>query len=196
VKTARVGLAFVFAAAFVAPSTNVFAQDQNVAPVPMTAAPAHDDVPNARIDKDFIAAAAASGESEIAQAQLAIAHSHNDSILGFARTMIVEHTTIAKELAAIRGVGPSVKAPLPASDQIALDNLKTEKLPEDFDDDYAMQQVGGHLVALTAFQTEARNGANRKLKDFAKKWLPTIKAHLQMAIGLTKHGVGDTPFKS
>jgi predicted outer membrane protein len=59
-----------------------------------------------------------------------------------------------------------------------------------------MQQIGGHLAALTAFQTEADNGTDPQLKALARKWLPSIQAHFELAVDLTQHVGGASSFKS
>ena len=48
---------------------------------------------------------------------------------------------------------------------------------------------------LMAFQTEAENGTNAQLKELARKWMPTIQAHLQLAVDTAKHVGGASPFK-
>jgi putative membrane protein len=58
-----------------------------------------------------------------------------------------------------------------------------------------MMQIGDHLAAAGAFGAEARDGSDPELRAFAKKWLPTIEAHLELAVTLVKHVGGDTPFK-
>jgi putative membrane protein len=148
-----------------------------------------------QIDRDFVVAATTGGESEIAQAKLALEHSDVDEVRGYATKMIEEHTTIAKELAAARGVRTGATMPLPPAEQLALAHLRGDPLAQTFDEDYALQQVGGHLAALTAFNVEAKSGTNPKLRAFAAKWIPTIQAHLDLAVTLAKHTAGDSPLR-
>jgi putative membrane protein len=194
VSLARVLRLALAGAVFLTPLAAV-AQEQNVAPVPMTRVPPPKPM-TPQIDRDFVAAATASGESEIAQAKLALEHSSVDEVRGYATKMIEDHTTIAKELAAARGVSPNAPMPpLPPSEQLALAQLRGDPLAQTFDEDYALQQVGGHLAAVTAFNVEAKSGTDPKLRAFAAKWIPTIQAHLELAVTLAKHVAGDSPFR-
>ncbi|MGI0133874.1 MAG: DUF4142 domain-containing protein, partial [Candidatus Micrarchaeaceae archaeon] len=64
------------------------------------------------------------------------------------------------------------------------------------DQAYMLQQIGDHLATMTAFQTEAENGSDPQLKALVRKWLPTIKAHLELAVDTEQHIGGASPFKS
>jgi putative membrane protein len=44
--------------------------------------------------------------------------------------------------------------------------------------------VADHEEAVAIFETEVEKGSNPDLKAFAKKTLPTLKHHLQMAKAL------------
>lgn len=84
---------------------------------------------------------------------------------------------------------------LSSPDVLAMRHLESVS-PVDFDQACAVQQIGDHLATLTAFQTEAENGTNPRLKALARKWLATIQAHLELAVDLTQHIGGSSPFKS
>ena len=129
-------------------------------------------------------------------AELALKHGSANEVKGYAGKMIAEHKGLMEELMPIlqsilTNAPPERLAP---PDQLALRHLESLK-PVDFDQDYVVGQIGGHLTMLTAFKTEAANGTNPQLKELVRKWTPTIQAHLELAIDLAKHVGGASPFK-
>ena len=168
---------------------------QNQAPVQANPAPAA--IPEvAGIDRLFATAATQGNNAEIAMARLAVARASAPEVQGYAQKMIGEHLGLAAAfrpaLERLRSSPPA--QPLAPADQMALEHLRT--LPNvDFDQTYLMQQVGDHLATLTVFQTEADNGTQPALRALAREWLPTIEAHLELALSLTRHIGGSSPFK-
>ena len=169
---------------------------QNTAPVKMTMPPSVHPPQLAVVDHDFAIAATQGNAGEIAAANLALAHTQSDDVKAFARQMLTDHGSIGMEgkpvIAPHLHVAPIALAP---GESLALKYLAS-LAPVDFDQQYAMLQIGDHLATATAFATEARDGKDPALKAFAKKWLPTIQAHLQLAVALVKHVGGDTPFRN
>ncbi len=169
---------------------------QNTAPVSAPAPPSFHPPALASVDAAFAIAVTQGNAAELRAARLALTRTQSDDVAAFARQMITDHEMITSE------GNPLVKrhlvhspAPLGAPDVIALLNLAS--LPAvDFDQQYALTQIADHLATQTAFATEARDGKDPKLKAFAAKWLPTIMAHLELAVTLVKHVGGDSPFKN
>jgi putative membrane protein len=168
---------------------------QNMAPVSAPTTPPTHLTRLASVDDAFATAAMQGNDAELYAANLALQHSHTDGVLAFARLMIVDHSMIGKEGA------PLIKhhlvhnsPPLGAPDELAMRYLAGLS-PVDFDQQYALLQIGDHLATLTAFATEARDGKDPSLKAFAMKWQPTIQPHLELAVTLVKHVGGDTPFR-
>jgi predicted outer membrane protein len=143
--------------------------------------------PLAQVDKDFVQAASMSSSTEIDAAKLATANSSDKDVKSFAHHMMLDHTklTVQLKMAAPHGV----EVPKDNSDTTILDALKPLKGKE-FDQAY-IQKVGleGHKEAIAAFEKEAADGQNAKLKEAAQKALPTIKEHYQMARDLATKGV-------
>jgi len=50
-----------------------------------------------------------------------------------------------------------------------------------FDSTYINSQVMDHQAAIQLFQSEASNGNDSRLRDYAQKYLPKLQMHLQMA---------------
>ena len=169
---------------------------QNVAPV--TAPPAPFGIPPlAGIDKIFALAAAESNAAEMAMAALAVKRSHTPEVVSFANKMLTEHMQLGDSLAPAlqRVLGMPPPKTLSPGDQLTYRHLQTVS-DVDFDQAYLLAQIAGHLAALGAFQTEDDNGTDAQLKMMARKWTPTIQAHLELAVEETKHVGGDSPFKS
>ncbi len=168
---------------------------QNRAPVQAEPAP----MPHpssAEVDRLFAIAATQGGNAEIDMAELAMKRGSANEVKNYAAKMISEHKGInAAFEPVLKTVLPTSPAErLGTSDQLAMHRLESLK-PVDFDQQYLLGQIGGHLATLAAFQAEADNGSNAQLKELARKWLPTIQAHLELAIDLVKHIGGSSPFK-
>jgi len=168
---------------------------QNMAPVSAPTPPSEHPPRLAAVDVAFVVAATQGNNAEVDAAKLALRRTSTDGVAAYARQMLTDHSEIAKDAdLAMRHRMTPTTARLAAPDVLALQYLAHVE-PVDFDQNYAMLQIGDHLAAQTAFATEARDGSDPQLRAFAQKWLPTIQAHLQLAITLVKHVGGDTPFK-
>ena len=168
---------------------------QNRAPVPAPPAPMkHPTSPD--VDRTFAIAAIQGNNAELDMAQLALKRGRANEVKGFAQKMIAEHEGLMKEMSPVlnRVAGSPSPERLAPADILATRHLESIDAV-DFDQAYAMQQIGDHLAALTAFQAEADNGSDAELKALARKWLPSIQAHLELAVDLTQHIGGSTPFK-
>jgi putative membrane protein len=149
------------------------------------------------VDRTFAHAAMEGHNAEMFMAHLAVERSSAPEVKAFAQKMITENMGLADAMmpALLRVAGSISPQRLAAPDMLALEHLRTIS-NVDFDQVYATQQIGAHLATLTAFQTEADNGTDPQLKMLARKWLPTIQAHLKLAISLTNHIGRSSPFKS
>jgi predicted outer membrane protein len=139
-------------------------------------------------DKAFVQAASMSNSTEIDAAKLASQQSQDKHVKEFAHHMSVDHTKLTAQLK--KAAPNGVTVPTNNSDTAVL-NALSGLHGKEFDTAY-IQQVGldGHQKALDAFQDEAQNGQNEKLKAAAQKALPTIKEHYEMARKLaTQKGV-------
>jgi putative membrane protein len=168
---------------------------QNRAPVPAEPAP----MPHpssADVDRLFALTAMQGNNAEMDMAELALNKGAANEVKGYAGKMIAEHKGLMDEMMPVLQsilTSPPPERLAPA-DQLAMRHLESVK-PVDFDQLYVMTQIGGHLAMLTAFQTEADNGTNAQLKELVRKWMPTIQAHLELAVDTAKHVGGSSPFK-
>jgi putative membrane protein len=144
------------------------------------------------VDSAFVRLATQANAGEIDMARLALRRSSADEARMFADSMIDDHERLAKALAAL--------APVPRVPRISeLDRLAMLRLsaiaPADFDQQYLMQQVGDHLAAISLYSSEAQEGRNPQLRNFAGRQLPLLRAHLQQAVEGVAHVGGSSPFK-
>ncbi len=191
--TALFVLSLLFAQA--GPPSSQAPTTENRAPVPVQPAPTHY-ATSPDIDRMFAQAAMQGNHAELDMARLALKRGTANEVLGYAGKMIAEHEGMMKEMQpALEHLLGATPARLAPPDMLAARHLESVS-PVDFDQEYALQQIGDHLAAMTAFQTEADNGTDPQLKALAKKWLPSIKAHLELAVDLTQHIGGSSPFKS
>lgn len=170
---------------------------QNLAPVPMQPAP-NKFATSPGIDRLFVAAATQCNNAELDMAQLALKHGQANEVIGFAEKMLSEHEAVLKDMQSALSGTQVASAPaerLAARDSLALRHLETVPTA-DFDQGYALAQIAGHLGMLTVFQAEADNGTDSQLKMFAKKWIPSIQSHLELAVDMTQHIGGSSPFKT
>ncbi len=170
---------------------------QNRAPVPANPAPGMPMLPSSAVDRTFALAAMQGNNAEMDMARLALRRSGVDEVKGYAQKMLDEHGRLMSDMEPLlrRALGaPAPPQRLAPPDALAYRHLQTVG-PEGFDQAYAMQQIGDHLATMTAFQTEAEDGTNAELKAMAKKWLPTIQAHLELAVQMTRHVDVGSPFK-
>ncbi len=149
----------------------------------------------ADVDRAFIVAATQGNDAEIDMAQIVLQRGKMDEALAYARLMVTDHSALAARFAAVVPPGAAVVPEREnAADRVALARLAALAQP-DLDQEYLVQQVGDHLATVMVFTTEARQGTNPALKAFAKKELPMLQEHLQLAIANARRVSGDNPLR-
>ncbi len=148
------------------------------------------------IDDEFVTAAVQIDNAELDMARLELAHHGNtDEARSFAQRMIADHSAIAAHLAHIAPAAVArVKQREGLVDKLTLVRLESLS-PTELDQQYLLAQVGGHLSAMSVYQTEMLLGANRALKLFASGELPTLREHLEVAYMYASHVTGANPIK-
>jgi len=108
-------------------------------------------------------------------ARLELQRGDADEAVSFARRMLADHEPIAARLARIVPASVARVAEREGvGDRLALTRLKLLP-PADLDQQYIIGQVGGHLAAVSAYETEASHGNNPALRAFATGTLPTAR---------------------
>src|SRR4051794_16717488 len=136
-----------------------------------------------KADQDFAQKAAAGGLAEVALGQLAQQNGNSPDVKNFGQKMATDHAQANQELQQIVQQ-ENLKLPAqPASKDISrFSNLKGAA----FDSAYMKDMVRDHQQDVADFQKEAQSGQDPALKAFARKYLPTLQEHLQMAQAMNK----------
>jgi putative membrane protein len=132
-------------------------------------------------DKSFLTNAAYTNRDEIDFAQLALTKSTNDSVRGFAQSMINDHTMARAELDSLAN---RFSYTLPTT----IDSVHAALKPQlealsgySFDSAYIVGQLNDHTLAINLFQSELTQGNNQEIKNYATDKLPHLQAHYAAA---------------
>jgi len=132
-------------------------------------------------DQQFAKKAAQGGDAEVQLGQLAVSKAENQKVKDFGQKMVDDHSKAGDKLKAIASKEnitlPSGLAP---KDQALLTRL-SKLSGAAFDKAYMSAMVRDHETDIAEFQSEASNGTDSDLKDFASTTLPTLKEHLSLA---------------
>ena len=132
-------------------------------------------------DRDFMMKAGHAGHAEISAAKMALDKSDNADVKRFAQRMIDDHSQANDKLKKI-AEEKNVTLPTEPNDE---QKEKADELAElsgdDFDLEYMDAQISDHETVIDFFEDEVDNGADSDVVGFAKKTLPTLKSHLEMA---------------
>ena len=133
-------------------------------------------------NQSFVTQAAQSNLAELKFSQLAAERSQNDQIRQFAEQMLSDHGKAGNELKQIAsGQGIPLPTELSPKHQTALTALGKQQ-GQAFDTAYAKQMQQDHDVAVALFEQAAETETlDASLRGFARKTLPTLKAHQQLA---------------
>ena len=129
---------------------------------------------------EFVMKASEAGTAEVELGKLAAQKASAPEVKAFGERMVADHTKAGAELEGIAGKKslPGTKEPN-AAHKKALADLRAKSGAE-FDAAYARQMVMDHNEAVELF-TAASALPDAELSAFAKKTLPTLKDHQQMA---------------
>ncbi len=137
-------------------------------------------------DKKFVKNAAMGGMMEVELGKIAAAKGGSEGVKQFGQKMVDDHSKANDQLKEVAG---KEHMDLPS----ALDSKHQSKLDKmsglsgaAFDKAYVKDMVKDHEQDVSEFQTEAQNGTNPDIKQFAATTLPTLKEHLNMIKDLNK----------
>jgi len=134
-------------------------------------------------DRRFIFEASGAGLAEVNLSRIALKSSMSKDVRDFAQRMIDDHTKGNAELLDLvnkKGMATLVAPTMPAPHRMLAERL-TSARGEELDRAYARQMVKDHEDAVKLFEKEASSGQDADLKALAKKMLPTLQKHLEMA---------------
>jgi putative membrane protein len=113
--------------------------------------------------------------------RLAMTHATSEDVKNFAKRIVEAHSKANGDLTAI---ADKEKITLPKDLGDKAQQLKTKLSAmkgADFDRMFLRTIIREHKDDIEMFQSEAQNGTDRRLKDFATKTLPVLREHLRMA---------------
>jgi putative membrane protein len=136
----------------------------------------------------FVKTAAEDGMAEVGLAKLALKKSSNNDVKQFAQKMQKDHEQADEELAGIAKAKGLTLPPKPDAKQEAMLKSLSAKSGAAFDKEYADHMAKDHAQAVALFQAASKS-SDPELAAFAKKTLPTLEEHKQLADNL-KASVG------
>lgn len=133
-------------------------------------------------DKTFVQKAGDGGLAETDLGRLAMEKGGTPAIREFGRWMYTDHGIVAANwLKAILAAQNETAQPkLTAEDQRLRQKLEGLSGAQ-FDREYIQAQVTAHEKTIPIFETEARDGQNPMLKNFAAELTPVLQQHLAEA---------------
>jgi len=132
--------------------------------------------------QEFADAVAQSDGYELAAAQTALAQSHNPQVRAFAEQMISDHENMARALGdAAKAAGLKPPQSHVGGDQARFLSSLQSLRGDDFDREYARQQMLAHTGALTVVRSYAEKGSEPNLRRMAAGAAPVVEHHLQVA---------------
>ncbi len=178
-KTIPSGITRTFAAAALAASlcSAVMAQ---TTPPDQPPADAAKDAGLSHHERAFFRKAATAGAKEIAVSQAVMDKLLNTQVKAFAQTMVIDHTSVAEQLATLAS---AKGVTLPQQDTSVADEWS--KKSGDVDAKYVKEMVSDHEGAVKLFE-DASKSPDSDIAAFAQKTLPTLQHHLMMAQDLAK----------
>ena len=120
-------------------------------------------------DKAFIKDAAKGGMMEVAMGRVAEKNASDSEVKNFGARMVKDHSKANEDLKAI---AKEENVEWPAEKEAG--KWKSDK-------DYMDAMVKDHETDLAAFEKEAKDGSDPKVKSFADKTAKTVREHLEMA---------------
>jgi putative membrane protein len=133
----------------------------------------------------FVEKAAMGGMAEVELSKLALQKSKNEEVITFANHMVTDHTQANNDLKSIAtSKNLQIPADLDAKHKAAIAEL-SKKNGADFDRAYAQQMAKDHDKTVALFNAASSASAvDPQLQAFARKTLPTLKHHDQLAMQL------------
>jgi putative membrane protein len=128
----------------------------------------------------FVAKAAQDGMTEVELGKVALDKSKDAKVREFAQRMVTDHGKANRELASIaKQKGIEAPKQLDTEHQDMVKKMKSQD-GEAFDLEYSRHMNMDHDKAIDLFEATSQS-SDAELAGFAKKTLPTLKEHKQMA---------------
>jgi putative membrane protein len=136
--------------------------------------------PVSKADEKFMESTARAGMAEVQISKLAVDKAKSDKAKTFAQHMVDDHTKANEELTQLAGQkNVTLPTEIDAEHQKELDKL-TKLTGTDFDKEYLKAMRGDHEKVVASFKKASKTAGDADLKQWVKKTLPTLEAHLDM----------------
>lgn len=136
--------------------------------------------------RSFLEEAAMGGMAEVELGKLAQARAGDKQVKQFGKRMVADHgkaNAALKKLAAKKGITlPTGIGP----DHTAMRNQLAELSGEEFDKAYVDGMKKDHAKDIAAFEQAAESSPDADVRSFAKRTLPTLRAHAKQVGQLEK----------
>ena len=132
-------------------------------------------------DENFMKNAAYANYNEIDAGQLAGTQATDSAVRSFAHMMVAEHQTALNELKSLAQDKDIALPTGPDAAHIAAKQQLQQLSGHAFDSAYIHMQVTDHQTTVNLFQGEINSGENEDVQNYARKYLPHIQMHLNMA---------------
>lgn len=137
-------------------------------------------------DKKFVKDAALGGMAEVELGKLATQKAASDAVKQFGQKMVDDHTKANEQLKEVAGKeNITIPDSLDSKHQSRIEKLSKLTGPN-FDKAYIKDQVKDHKQDVSEFKSEADNGSDPNIKQFASNTLPILEQHLTLAKDLSK----------
>jgi putative membrane protein len=129
-------------------------------------------------DRNFVSQAAYGSLAEIQLGKLAQEKASNAAVREFGRTMVTEHTQMNEDL--IKATSDKGVTPPTSTDdgREAVADAMEQLSGAEFDRQYIAEQLADHQTTLTLFENQAERGQDVQLRQFAQRYTPVVKRHV------------------
>jgi putative membrane protein len=124
--------------------------------------------------------------AEVELGKLATQKAASDAVKQFGQKMVDDHSKANDQLKQVASKeNITIPDSLDSKHQSRIEKLSKLSGPE-FDKAYIKDQVKDHKQDVSEFKSEANNGSDPNIKQFASNTLPILEQHLTMAKDLNK----------
>ena len=129
-------------------------------------------------DVNFIKQAGAAGTAEVKLATLGTQKAERADVRDLAKMLVTDHTAVNAELTTLAQTkGVELSAVIDPKAAENFQDLEKES-GKDFDKAFLSQLEKSHKTSISAFEDAEKNAEDGDVKAFARKTLPSLKAHL------------------
>lgn len=133
------------------------------------------------LDEQFVVEAAQGGMTEVEIGQLAVQKATNGQVKQFAQRMVQDHSQANSQLQGL-AQAKNITLPPDIGDKNRQELEKLSKLSgAEFDEAYMDRMVDEHQKDIELFQSQAKNGRDPDLKNWAATTLPALQSHQELA---------------